>query len=204
MKKMSLVASFFTLLLFACGGGAEKEASKKDDRKEQEKAEKKEEKKEKDHDHHAQEGGPDDFSGEYRAGVDEANVEELDDEGALSVAELPDELGKGKDSMEVKLKGNVTEACPKKGCWMKLAEGEEKEDEVMVRFKDYSFFVPKNSAGSQAVLEGVAFRDTVGVDELKHYAKDAGKSEEEIAEIDEPEVRLAFEATQVALKEGEE
>lgn len=188
-------------MLFACSGGGE-EKDKGSDKSGKEKKEKSEQKKdeEKKEAHH-QGGGPDDYSGEYRAGIEGTDLEAFGEEGALSVAELPDELG-DKDSMKVKLKGEVTAACPKKGCWMKVADGE--SDTVMVRFRDYSFFVPKSSAGSDAVVEGKAFYDTVSVKELKHYAKDAGKSEKEIAAIEEPRVRLAFTADRVLLQEGEE
>lgn len=72
--------------------------------------------------------------------------------------------------------------------------------DMRVRFKDYGFFVPLDSEGSEAIIEGIAYRDTVPVDELRHYAEDAGKSEEEIAAITEPEVNVRFLAHGVLLK----
>ena len=50
-------------------------------------------------------------------------------------------------------------------------------------------------------MEGVAKLDTVEVDVLKHYAEDAGKSQDEIDAITEPEIKLAFEAVGVKIKE---
>ena len=55
----------------------------------------------------------------------------------------------------------------------------------MVRFKNYSFFVPKDIEGKEVIVEGKAFIDILTVDELKHYAFDAGKSKEEIDKIKE-------------------
>ena len=46
-----------------------------------------------------------------------------------------------------------------------------------------------------------AFVTEISVNELKHYAEDAGKSEEEIAEITEAEKTFAFEADGVLLKQ---
>jgi hypothetical protein len=70
----------------------------------------------------------------------------------------------------------------------------------MVTFKDYGFFVPLESGGKTALMKGIAYYDTISVEMLKHYAEDAGKSEEEIALITEPELAISFEASGVKLK----
>ncbi len=105
---------------------------------------------------------------------------------------------KGKDSMKVKLTGVINAVCQKKGCWMKVAIGN--NHEMQVRFKDYAFFVPKDAAGKTVFIEGVAKNDTTSVKELQHYAEDAGKSKEEIAKITEPEINIGFEASGVIIK----
>ena len=99
----------------------------------------------------------------------------------------------------VKLEGTVTATCAKKGCWMDVASG---EDTVFVRFLDYGFFVPTEGAeGKRTVVQGEAFYDTLTVPMLKHYAEDAGKSQEEIDAITAPELRLAFTATGVMIED---
>ena len=103
-----------------------------------------------------------------------------------------------KGSIETKIEGTILETCPKKGCWMKMDMGNGQE--MHVTFKDYGFFVPKNLDGETAIMEGYAITDTIGVDHLRHLAHDAGKSEEEIASINEPEVTVSFEATGVIIK----
>lgn len=103
------------------------------------------------------------------------------------------------DSVNSKMVGTVKEVCQAKGCWMKvdLEDG----NEVMVKFKDYGFFVPKNIAGQEIVMNGKAFVSEVPVNELRHYAEDAGKSEEEIAAITEPKRTFSFEADGVLVKQ---
>ncbi len=118
-------------------------------------------------------------------------------DGAVNADQLTTSI-KGKDSLKIKLSGKIESVCQKKGCWMKMNIGNNQE--MMVRFKDYGFFVPKDVSGKEVVIEGVAFHDTTKVDELKHYAEDAGKSKEEIAKITEPEINISFEAHGVIIK----
>ena len=102
------------------------------------------------------------------------------------------------DTINIKFASEIKEVCAAKGCWMKLPLSEEKE--VMVRFKDYGFFMPLDSQGKEVVLEGKAFVQTTSVAELRHYAKDAGKSKEEIAAITTSKKEFSFEANGVLLK----
>ena len=116
--------------------------------------------------------------------------------GAISTAKFLNQI-EGKDSLNVKLNVTINEACKKKGCWMNVDLGEGKD--MMVRFKDYGFFVPKDCDGSKGVIEGIAYREVVSVEMLRHYAEDAGKSQEEIDKITQPETRLSFEASGVII-----
>lgn len=105
---------------------------------------------------------------------------------------------KAGDTIEVQFASKINSVCKKKGCWMRNDLGEEKE--VMVRFKDYGFFMPLNSDGRDVIVSGKAFVKEVPVEELRHYAKDAGKSEAEVAAITEPEFTYSFESNGVILK----
>ncbi len=122
----------------------------------------------------------------------------IDENGAISMAELLEKTADGKE-MHVKVTGKVEEVCQTKGCWMLIDKGD--GTTMRVKFKDYGFFVPKDCSGKTAVMEGRAFFRTVSVDELKHYAEDAGKSKEEIETIKEPQKALSFEAEGVILKD---
>ncbi|SKB71028.1 DUF4920 domain-containing protein [Daejeonella lutea] len=124
----------------------------------------------------------------YGDSVKENNVIEL---AALTTAM------KGEEKKDLKIRGKVEEVCQKKGCWMvmKLGNGED----MRITFKDYKFFVPKDLAGKEVVMEGYAYLDTTSVKQLQHYAKDGGKSDAEIAAIVSPKTELAFEAKGVAV-----
>ncbi len=103
------------------------------------------------------------------------------------------------DTLVVKFASSINEVCKKKGCWMKLDL--DADQEAMVRFKDYGFFMPLNSDGREVIVNGKAYVSTTSVEELRHLAKDAGKTEEEISKITEPKYTLAFEADGVLMKE---
>lgn len=102
------------------------------------------------------------------------------------------------DTIAVQFKSKIKDVCKKKGCWMSMDLTSQKES--FVRFKDYGFFVPLNADNSNAIVTGRAYLDVITVDELKHYAKDGGKSEEEIAKITEPKVTYAFQADGVLIE----
>ena len=126
--------------------------------------------------------------------------ENITDADAISADEMRAKFKnlKAGDTLNVKFASTINEVCKKKGCWMKLDLGEEQES--MVRFKDYGFFMPLNADAKEVVVNGKAYVTEISVDELQHYAKDAGKSEEEIAQITEPKYTYAFEADGVLMK----
>ena len=114
--------------------------------------------------------------------------------GAIEVNTLEEKLA-ASDKYTGKVKGTVASVCEKKGCWMKLATTE--GDGIMIRFKDYKFFMPLNIVGKDVVLTGQAKKTVTSVEMLKHYAEDAGKSKEEIEKITEPKSEIEFIATGV-------
>jgi len=102
-------------------------------------------------------------------------------------------------STKVKVKGEIISTCPMKGCWMNMLVS---NDTVLVRFKDYGFFVPKQGVeGSSAIINGFLSIDTLSVAQLRHYAEDAGKKTEEIMKIKKPKITLSFLADGVAIQE---
>ena len=94
------------------------------------------------------------------------------------------------DKKDVKIEGKILSSCPMKGCWMKIKAD---QDTILVRFKDYGFFVPKNGIeGEKAIVNGKISVEKLSVKQLRHYAEDAGKSQEEINLIKDPQVSLTF------------
>lgn len=110
---------------------------------------------------------------------------------------LYDKLKPG-DTLNIKFKSKIKSVCKKKGCWMTLELPSGKE--VFVKFKDYAFFVPKNAQNENAIVNGKAFVNVESVEELKHYAKDEGKSQAAIDSIITPKTTYAFLADGVLIK----
>ena len=102
-----------------------------------------------------------------------------------------------KDSLYLTLDGSALSSCTKKGCWMMVDLGG--GEDMRVTFKDYGFFVPKDLQGERVVMEGVLKRAITSVEELRHYAEDAGKSNEEIQAIQQSDTTYAFEAVGVLI-----
>ncbi|WP_034044271.1 DUF4920 domain-containing protein [Wocania ichthyoenteri] len=103
------------------------------------------------------------------------------------------------DSINSKIVATVNKVCQAKGCWMTLDLGD--KEEVMVKFKDYAIFMPKDIEGKEVIINGKAYVKEVSIDEQRHYAEDEGKSAEEIASITEPKKTYSFEADGVLLKQ---
>lgn len=104
------------------------------------------------------------------------------------------------DSVITKVAGTVTGVCQAKGCWMTIVSDQDTSNtEMFVQFKDYGFFMPKDLAGKQVVMQGKAYRETTSVEDLRHFAEDEGKSADEIAAITEPKTELKFMASGVVI-----
>ncbi len=90
----------------------------------------------------------------------------------ISLAELlkSPERQEGKS---VVVEGKVRRACTRMGCWMELAELE-KGPGVRVTFKDYGFFVPTDSAGANAKVEGTVKLVELSDRSATHYQSEGG------------------------------
>ena len=124
----------------------------------------------------------------YGTGFDLLNI--------VSMDHLIEKVENSQDSVQLKVKGKIIDVCSKKGCWMTIELPNKQE--LMVRFKDYGFFVPVDSSG-EVIINGLAYINNTSVDELRHYAKDAGASINDIESIVEPKITYNFEADGVLL-----
>lgn len=121
-------------------------------------------------------------------------------DGAISQEEMAAkyESMKPNDTLDVKFVSKIKATCKKKGCWMTLALV--KDQEAFIKFKDYAFFVPKEGAENHtAIVSGKAFIEETSVDQLKHEAKDAGKTQAEIDQITQPSKNYRFMANGVLI-----
>ena len=101
------------------------------------------------------------------------------------------------EKFDTSFKAKVTDVCQVKGCWMKLDIGN--DNQVMVNFKNYGFFVPKDIKGKEVIVSGEAYMRNISVEELRHYARDRGEAESSILEINEPKEILSLKANGVIL-----
>ena len=112
----------------------------------------------------------------------------INNKNAISVQKLENTL-KSKKEYTGKIEGEVIGVCKKKGCFLTLKR-QGQEEPIMVRFKDYGYFVPNDIIGKTVVLEGKAKVKELSVKQLQHNAEDAGKSAEEIAKITQPKTDI--------------
>jgi Domain of unknown function (DUF4920) len=101
------------------------------------------------------------------------------------------------DTLNVKFKSKINAVCQNKGCWMKVDLADKKE--TFVKFKNYAFFMPKDSKNDEVIVNGKAFVSMESVEDQKHYASDAGKSKAEIDAITTPKKTLSFTADGVLI-----
>jgi len=117
---------------------------------------------------------------------------------AITFEAMKTQLGEA-EKMDAKVVGTVESVCQVKGCWMNIVPENGEGEGMFVQFKDYGFFMPKDISGKKVVMDGYAYRDVTPVEDLKHFAEDEGKSQEEIDAITEPEEELKFLASGVVL-----
>lgn len=110
-----------------------------------------------------------------------------------------EKLAEFQDGAKIQLTTTIEKTCAMKGCWMEVKDG--KGGIMRVTFKDYGFFVPTEGVeGKETIIEGILEKRTYTVEELQHFAEDAGKSPEEIALITEPREEFSFVADGVVIK----
>jgi hypothetical protein len=125
--------------------------------------------------------------------------ETISEKGAISYDKLLTTMEKKGGVEDVKVEGKVEKVCQNKGCWMTIVSNDATAEVMMVKFKDYGFFMPFDLSDKKVVMHGNAYIETTSVDELRHYAEDAGQSEEEIAKITEPKKEYKFLADGVVI-----
>jgi hypothetical protein len=103
------------------------------------------------------------------------------------------------DENKVKLtvSGKIAASCTHSGCWMDIDLG---NDQIMnVTFKDGDFTIPLDASGSETTIHGIAYRELVPAERLRAYARDEGKSEEEVNAITEDRWEYTFVASGVTI-----
>jgi hypothetical protein len=98
----------------------------------------------------------------------------------------------------VTVEGAVRKACTRKGCWMELAEGgQDGTPGCRVTFKDYGFFVPTDSAGARARVQGQVEVGTLSATAVRHYEEEGAAFAAKQADGTAREVRLVATGVQL-------
>jgi len=109
----------------------------------------------------------------------------------LSVVAAHPERFEGKP---VVVRGKISDVCQKKGCWTVITDG---NVNVRVRFRDYGFFLPKDSTGREAIAQGLVSAETISEKTARHFARESVG--EDPAAIKGPQHVVRFTATGVRL-----
>ena len=107
---------------------------------------------------------------------------------------------KALDGETIRVRAPITGVCQVKGCWMNLGQTDANGNPpLFVKFKDYGFFMPKDSSGRVAIVEGTMTLKQETVAETKHYLEDAGKHEQ-AKKVTQGRKILRFMASGVAIE----
>jgi len=90
--------------------------------------------------------------------------------------------------------GHVQRACSRKGCWMEIGEG---DTACRVTFKDYGFFVPTDSAGAQARVQGRITTQRVEPSRVAHLEGEGARFRNREADGSATEVQFIASAVQL-------
>ncbi len=98
----------------------------------------------------------------------------------------------------VRIEGVVVRSCKMEGCWAELASRKDAKS-VRVKMKDHAFFIPLQSAGAKARVEGTFQVKTLSKAMVDHMIEEDGaKFDNRNADGSVSEV--SFEATGIELK----
>jgi hypothetical protein len=76
----------------------------------------------------------------------------------------------------ITVEGHVRSACTRRGCWMEVAESADQTlPGCRVTFKDYGFFVPTDSAGARAKVQGTFGVNTLPAERVAHLESEGGQ-----------------------------
>ncbi len=90
----------------------------------------------------------------------------------------------------VLLKGNVSEVCQEMGCWMMMSEG---KDKIRVT-TSHNFFLPKDIAGSNAIVIGTFKVTEISEEEARHYNEESKNPAVKTEDIKGPQKEYEIEA----------
>lgn len=102
---------------------------------------------------------------------------------------------------QIVVTGYVRKACKKKGCWMEMGASANKSQQgCRITFKNYGFFVPKDSAGATAKLEGTIEIKKLDKAAVDHLESDGATFTKKAADGTAHEVRIVATGVELTTK----
>lgn len=98
----------------------------------------------------------------------------------------------------VRIEGVVVRSCKNEGCWAEVAENKDSKS-IRINMKGHAFFIPLQSAGALARVEGTVMVKTISKEKVDHMIKDDGAKFEKL-NSDGTANEVSFEATGIELK----
>jgi hypothetical protein len=98
----------------------------------------------------------------------------------------------------VLVEGVVVRSCKAEGCWAEVAENKDSKS-VRIKMKDHGFFIPLNSAGAFARVEGTVQLKTLSKEQVDHMINDDGAKFAN-RNADGTVTEVSFEAAGIELK----
>jgi len=96
------------------------------------------------------------------------------------------------------IEGVVVRSCKKEGCWAEVAENTDSKS-IRIEMKEHRFFIPLQSAGAQARVEGTFILKVLSKEQVDHMIKDDGAKFDKV-NPDGTVTEVSFEATGIELK----
>lgn len=97
----------------------------------------------------------------------------------------------------VLIEGVVVRSCKTEGCWAEVAEKQDGKS-IRIKMKDHSFFIPLQSEGAWARVEGTVKVKTLSKEEVDHMIADDGAKFPN-RNADGTVTEITFEATGIEL-----
>jgi hypothetical protein len=115
----------------------------------------------------------------------------MSNEAAVPVAAVLANASQYEGKM-IRVSGNVSAVCEKKGCWLKMDDASGKELFVKFTCPVNGRLVPLEAKGKPVIAEGTLKIKDVTEAEARHYAEDAGRPQAEIDKIVGPQKQISL------------
>jgi hypothetical protein len=96
------------------------------------------------------------------------------------------------------VEGVIVRSCKKEGCWAELASAPDKPS-IRIKMKDHAFFIPLQSEGLLAKVEGKVIVKTLSKETVKHMIEEDGAKFEK-TNPDGTVTEISFEAIGIELR----